>query len=171
MRGLCCSNWNRAKRTQSNGSLRRQGRRAGVHQTKSERKDERPAFEQALALCRKRKAKLVIAKLDRLSRNLVFIARLIDAGVEFIAERTRAALQAAKARGTRLGRHGAEQLAPATGPRPWNGRRHWLPWWPRSGFGASSLQEIAAGLNTRGIPTPKGGQWSVMPVKRVLERV
>ncbi len=54
-------------------------------ETESGRKDERPALDQALALCRKRKAKLVIAKLDRLSRNLAFIARLMDAGVEFIA--------------------------------------------------------------------------------------
>src|SRR5690606_12591667 len=107
-------------------------------ETESGRKDARPALDQALALCRRRKAKLVIAKLDRLSRNLAFIARLMDAGVEFVAVdnphankltihilaavaqqdravmagRTKAALQAAKARGTRLGRHGAETLAP-----------------------------------------------------------
>jgi DNA invertase Pin-like site-specific DNA recombinase len=93
----------------------------------------------ALAVCRKRKARLVIAKLDRLSRNLAFIAALMDSGVEFvavdnphatrltlhilaavaeherhmIADRTKAALQAAKARGTRLGRNGADRLAPA----------------------------------------------------------
>ena len=39
----------------------------------------------ALATCKKRKAKLVIAKLDRLSRNLAFIATLMDSGVEFVA--------------------------------------------------------------------------------------
>jgi DNA invertase Pin-like site-specific DNA recombinase len=84
----------------------------------------------ALAACKKQRAKLVIAKLDRLSRNLAFIATLMDSGVEFvavdnphankltvhilaavaqheremIAQRTRDALQAAaKARGKRLG--------------------------------------------------------------------
>ena len=88
------------------------------------KRNDRPELERALALCRKRKAKLVIAKLDRLSRNLAFIAALMDSGVEFvavdnphatrltlhilaavaeharemIAERTKAALQAAKAR-------------------------------------------------------------------------
>jgi hypothetical protein len=36
--------------------------------------------------------------------------------------------------------------------------------------GASSLREIAAGLNARGIPTMQGGAWSAMQVKRVLER-
>jgi hypothetical protein len=39
----------------------------------------------ALAVCKKQKAKLVIAKLDRLSRNLAFIATLMDSGVEFVA--------------------------------------------------------------------------------------
>ena len=103
------------------------------------KRNDRPQLELALALCRKRKARLVIAKLDRLSRNLAFIAALMDSGVEFvavdnphatrltlhilaavaeheremIAQRTKAALQAAKARGVRLGRHGADRLAPA----------------------------------------------------------
>ena len=79
-----------------------------------------------LAACKKHKAKLIIAKLDRLSRNLAFIAALMDSGVEFVAvdnphankltihilaavaqheremigQRTRDALQAAKARGS-----------------------------------------------------------------------
>jgi DNA invertase Pin-like site-specific DNA recombinase len=82
---------------------------------------------------------LVIAKLDRLSRNLAFIAALMDSAVEFVAvdyphatrltlhilaavaeherqmigDRTKAALQAAKARGIRLGGNGADRLAPA----------------------------------------------------------
>ena len=42
------------------------------------KRNDRPELERALALCRKRKAKLVIAKLDRLSRNLAFIAALMD---------------------------------------------------------------------------------------------
>jgi DNA invertase Pin-like site-specific DNA recombinase len=89
---------------------------------------DRPQLAAALAACKKRKAKLVIAKLDRLSRNLAFIATLMDSGVEFvavdnphankltihilaavaqheremIAQRTREALAAAKARGVKL---------------------------------------------------------------------
>lgn len=89
----------------------------------------RPQLAAALAACKKHKAKLVIAKLDRLSRNLAFIATVMDSGVEFIAvdnphankltvhilaavaqheremisQRTRDALKAAKARGKRLG--------------------------------------------------------------------
>ena len=45
----------------------------------------RPELARALEACRKQKAKLVIAKLDRLSRNLAFIATRMDAGVESVA--------------------------------------------------------------------------------------
>lgn len=98
-------------------------------EVESGKRSDRPELERALAACKKYKAKLVIAKLDRLSRNLAFIATLMDSGVEFIAvdnphankltihilaavaqhereiisARTSAALHAAKARGKRLG--------------------------------------------------------------------
>src|SRR6516164_4722599 len=49
------------------------------------KRNDRPELKEALDLCRKRKARLVIAKLDRLSRNLAFIATLMDSGVEFVA--------------------------------------------------------------------------------------
>jgi DNA invertase Pin-like site-specific DNA recombinase len=98
-------------------------------EVESGKRSDRPELGKALASCKKHKAKLVIAKLDRLSRNLAFIAALMDSGVEFVAvdiphantltihilaavaqhereiisARTSAALQAAKARGKRLG--------------------------------------------------------------------
>ena len=98
-------------------------------EVESGRKNDRPQIAEALAACRKEKATLVIAKLDRLSRNLAFIANLMESGVEFIAtdmphanrtmlqmmavfaeheremisKRTKEALAAAKARGVRLG--------------------------------------------------------------------
>src|SRR6185436_2438613 len=46
---------------------------------------DRPKLGQALEACRKLKAKLVSAKLDRLSRNLAFVVTLMEAGVEFLA--------------------------------------------------------------------------------------
>jgi DNA invertase Pin-like site-specific DNA recombinase len=95
----------------------------------SGKRNERPELEKALVACKRNKAKLVIAKLDRLSRNLAFIATLMDSGVEFIAvdnphankltvhilaavaqheremiaQRTKDVLQAAKSRGVVLG--------------------------------------------------------------------
>jgi DNA invertase Pin-like site-specific DNA recombinase len=97
-------------------------------EVESGKRSDRPELDKALAACKKYKAKLVIAKLDRLSRNLAFIATLMDSGEfvavdnphankltihilaavaqherEIISARTSAALQAAKARGKRLG--------------------------------------------------------------------
>src|SRR5262249_22323984 len=95
----------------------------------SGKKNERPQLALALAACRKYRAVLVIARLDRLARNLAFIANLMESGVDFVAvdmlqanrltlhiiaavaedegkrisTRTRDALAAAKKRGIRLG--------------------------------------------------------------------
>jgi DNA invertase Pin-like site-specific DNA recombinase len=98
-------------------------------EVESGKRADRPKLAQALAACRLHRAKLIIAKLDRLARNVAFISNLMEANVEFeavdfpqanrltihilsavaeheakmISERTRAALAAAKARGVRLG--------------------------------------------------------------------
>lgn len=171
---------------------------AAFTETESGRRDARPELEKALALCRKRQAKLVIAKLDRLSRNVAFIARLMEAGVEFvavdnpyattltihilaavaqheremIAERTRIALRAAKARGTRLGRHGAETLAPAYQAAAVERAQALAPVVAEiRASGEMSLRAIAAELNARDIPTTQGKTWSAMQVHRLLKRV
>jgi DNA invertase Pin-like site-specific DNA recombinase len=106
-------------------------------EVESSKHSDRPELEKALAACKKHKAKLVIAKLDRLSRNLAFIAALMESGAEFVAvdmphatkltihilaavaqheremisERTKAALQAAKKRGQRLGNPDITEVA------------------------------------------------------------
>jgi DNA invertase Pin-like site-specific DNA recombinase len=49
------------------------------------KKKDRPQLRAALQLCKKENAILVIAKLDRLSRNVAFIANLLEMDVEFIA--------------------------------------------------------------------------------------
>jgi len=54
-------------------------------EVESGKKSDRPQLARAVDACRKHKARLVIAKLDRLSRNLPFIATLMEAGVEFVA--------------------------------------------------------------------------------------
>ncbi len=98
-------------------------------EVESGRKNDRPQLAAALAACRTRRAVLLIAKLDRLARNVAFVSNLMEAGVEFVAAdmptvnkltihilaavaeeearmisaRTKAALAAAKERGVRLG--------------------------------------------------------------------
>lgn len=100
-----------------------------VIEVESGKDNDRPKLSEALAACRRKKATLLIAKIDRLSRNVAFIANLMDSKVEFracdfpnanrltvhilaavaeherkmISDRTKAALAAAKARGVVLG--------------------------------------------------------------------
>ena len=161
------------------------------------KRNARPELEKAKAACRKHKAKLVIAKLDRLSRNVAFIAALMDGNVEFVAvdnphaarltlhilaavaeheaeaisQRTIAALQAAKRRGVVLGRNGAEILAQANRAAAMKRAGQLkLVLVELSGTGMS-IRQIAAELTARGIPTPRGGKWHPQTVSRVLERV
>ena len=96
------------------------------------RSSNRPKLAEAIATCKRLQATLVIAKLDRLARNVHFISGLMESGVEFIATdnpqanklmihmlaafaehereqisiRTKDALAAAKARGAELGKNG-----------------------------------------------------------------
>jgi DNA invertase Pin-like site-specific DNA recombinase len=100
-----------------------------VVEIESGKRNDRPAIAEALRLCRLHRATLIIAKLDRLARNVHFISSLMESGVEFVAvdfpqanrltvhilaavaeheatmisARTKAALAAAKARGVKLG--------------------------------------------------------------------
>jgi len=101
-------------------------------EVESGRKKDRPQLAAALVAARAHRAILVIAKLDRLARNVHFVSGLMESGVEFVAAdmptvnrltvhilaavaeeearmisaRTKAALAAAKARGVRLGNSG-----------------------------------------------------------------
>jgi DNA invertase Pin-like site-specific DNA recombinase len=54
-------------------------------EVESGKKDKRPQLARALDRCRLTGATLVIAKMDRLSRNMAFTANLMDSGVDFVA--------------------------------------------------------------------------------------
>jgi DNA invertase Pin-like site-specific DNA recombinase len=168
----------------------------------SGRKSDRPKLQEALAACRKAKATLAIAKLDRLARSVHFISGLMESKVPFvvcdlpeatpltlhilaavaqherelISQRTKAALAAAKARGTKLGspnqpkasaagvaamKRQADERAAAVVPIIEDIRKS----------GVRTFDGIAMALNTRGIKSPRGGYWYAMSVRRYLQRV
>jgi DNA invertase Pin-like site-specific DNA recombinase len=160
--------------------------------------DRRPQLKAALAYARKHKATLVIAKLDRLARNVHFVSGLLETGVDFVAadrpdadrftlhleaalaerearvisERTKAALAAAKRRGVVLGANGrtlaVRNRAEAV--------ERVAPIAGRltalRGEGLS-LRRIASTLNAEGVSPPGaiGGVWHPATVQRALERV
>lgn len=168
-------------------------------------KASRPELAAALAACRLHRATLVIAKLDRLARNVAFIANLMDGGVEFVAcdmphanrltlhllaaiaeheremisQRTKAALQAAKARGVKLGNpNGASALlegaraaaAKSAEIRRGNAQQHAAAVAHIFDQAVSrqkyTAREIAAALNEQRIPAPRGGVWHAHQVRR-----
>ncbi|MET3410808.1 recombinase family protein [Methylobacterium sp. 1030] len=178
---------------------------AEVVEVESGKRSDRPKLAEALRLCRLHKAVLIIAKLDRLARNVAFVSALMESGVEFVAvdfpqanrltvhilaavaeheakaisERTKAALAQARARGVRLGgdrgavlSREAQTAGNAVRTAKANYRAADLLPVIRDirAAGAVTLQQVADGLNARGITTARGGQWSPIQVQRVEAR-
>jgi DNA invertase Pin-like site-specific DNA recombinase len=176
-------------------------------EVESGRKSDRPKLQEALSRCELAGAKLVIAKLDRLSRDVHFLTGLEKAGVDFVAcdlpdagrlsvhimavvaqyeaerisERTKDALKAAKARGTKLGNpNGAKHLIgkgntnavtaiKARATKNATKLIHEVQRIQSEGF--ITLKTIANKLNERGILTPRRKQWHPQSVKRLLMRL
>ena len=53
-------------------------------ETESGKKSERPKLTEAIGMCRKTGATLIVAKLDRLSRNVAFTSRFLESDVEIV---------------------------------------------------------------------------------------
>jgi DNA invertase Pin-like site-specific DNA recombinase len=183
-------------------------------EVESGKRSDRPELARALAHARRGKATLCVAKLDRLARNVEFLARVMNSEVDFVAcdnpaanrltlhilaavaeaeakaisERTKAALQAAKARGVKLG---------SARPGHWNGREEarlaglakargvavkvrtkrateayadLLPAVTELRGEGLSFQAIADELNGQGHTTRRGKPWNAVQVLRVLAR-
>ncbi|MDP2852125.1 MAG: recombinase family protein [Gallionella sp.] len=161
--------------------------------------DRRPQLKAAIDACKKQKATLIIAKLDRLARNVHFISGLLESGVDFvcadmpqankvmlqmysvmaewerdqISARTKAALQAAKARGVILGAAGATNLKPNIEARQKaadefaNKLKGIIEGMKAQGL---SQRAMLGELNGLGIKTAKGGEWSLVQLQRVMAR-
>ncbi|GAN52304.1 resolvase domain-containing protein [Methylobacterium sp. ME121] len=176
-------------------------------EVESGKRDDRPELMKAVEACRLYGARLVIAKLDRLSRDAHFLLGLEKAGVDFvcadmpnanrltvgimamvaeeerrmISERTRAALAAAKARGTKLGGfrgHVATDAAREAGRATISARAKAQATRlapiiaDLRAAGVTSASGIARALTERGIPTARGADvWAAAQVARVLTRL
>lgn len=165
---------------------------------------DRPGLMKAIATCRKEKATLIVAKLDRLSRNVKNFLEIIDTGInvrfidfpdvdpstaegrlmltqicafaEFeakkISARTKAALAVAKQRGVVLG---------ATGPQNLKGnieeRQEKADGFAEklrgviAGMKGKTQREMVEELNSLGVKTARGGEWSLIQLQRVLKRL
>lgn len=162
--------------------------------------DERPQLAEALKLVRATGAELLVSKLDRLSRDVAFIATLIkDKKVRlrvaqmpnadpfqlhlyaalaeqerrFISERTKAALKAAKERGVRLGglRDKTMKRNEALKVNAQVEAQRVLKIIGPLRAAGETLTAIAETLEDMGVKTSRGGRWSATQVMRVLERV
>jgi DNA invertase Pin-like site-specific DNA recombinase len=156
--------------------------------------DRRPKLAEAVKHARKLEGPIVVAKLDRLSRDVNFISGLMTHKVPFvtvelgadtdpfllhlfaalaererrvIGERTRIALRAAKARGVKLGGTNARSIANRDEAQQRADKLRPI---------LGSLKDLSASaaaseLNRRQVPTPKGGRWHALTVIRLRKRL
>lgn len=159
----------------------------------------RPQLAAALAECRRRKCPLGVAKLDRLSRDVAFISRLMAERIQFvvaelgvnadpftlhiyaalaeqerryISARTKSALKAAKEmRGIKLGNPRLAEVNERNRSEAEAFARSVLPMIERAkGEGVKTLADIADKLNDWAVPAARGGRWSPTTVSRILKR-
>ena len=169
-------------------------------EVESGKNNHRPKLAEALAHAKREGATLLIAKLDRLARNVAFIANLLEANVpitcadmpeadrtmlqmmsvfaEFegrrISERTKAALAVAKARGVKLGSPNPHAGGKAAG----EARRgktaaiagEAMPIIKTLRQSGVSFAKIATTLNDARIPSAMGGLWHSTSVRNLVNR-
>ncbi|MEX3314766.1 recombinase family protein [Sulfitobacter sp. PS-8MA] len=159
----------------------------------SGKRDDRAELWNAINLVKKTRSKLLTPKLDRFSRKVSFISRIIDQGIELavcehpnvstfflhllacfaeeerrqISERTKAALRAAKKRGTVLGRN-AQALAAQRRLEKQEFFETVRAEFERAIADDGSFSGAARLLNDRGVKTAKGGKWYPQTVKNYL---
>jgi len=161
-------------------------------EVESGKRKDRPQLAKAIAACKKHKAKLIIAKLDRLARNVHLISGLMESKVDFvccdmpnanrltvhilaavaeheremIVQRTKEGLAAAKARGAVLGN---PELAAANHAAARERAAALQPVFAE--LADLSATACAKALNARGVATAAGGKWHAKSVLRVRERL
>lgn len=160
--------------------------------------EKRPGLRDAVALAKKRRATLLIAKLDRLARNVHFVSGLMETGVPFrccdfptadktmlhiyaamaehegrrISQRISEALQAKKRAGKPVGNPAS--LQPLNGKRAQEAAAYAETLRPMlDAFTAQQMtqRDMVDALNSAGVKTPRGGTWGLIQLQRVLSRL
>jgi len=157
----------------------------------------RPELQSALELCRRKRATLVIAKLDRLARNVHFISGLLESNVNFVAVdqptkdrfmlhlqaafaeeearkisvRTKEALAAAKRRGVEIGATGRARAKQYKREAVQRAQEIRLLVEELHANGFTEVRQVRDELNRRGIPSPGGAKWHIPTVHRTLKRL
>lgn len=168
-----------------------------VIEVESGKKNNRPKLAEAIAECKRYNAVLLIAKLDRLARNVYFISGLMESGVEFVAAdnphanklmlhllaafaehereqislRTKQALAAAKKRGVKLGEH-AKPLESRNATRADIHAQMLRPILEEIiSRGYFTYRDITGQVNDAGYRTPKGRPYSAATIYNVIKRL
>jgi len=161
-------------------------------------RNRRPQLQAALERCRLKKATLLIARLDRLARNVAFISNLMESRVDFVAadmpeanrltihilaavaeyeqelisKRTKAALEVTKQRGTRLGNPNpipaSKKATAALKTQTIEYHATVRPLILELQKQGYTLSATAKELNKRHVPTARGGLWYAATVKNIL---
>lgn len=166
-------------------------------EVESRRKKNRPQLEQALKLCKQKKAVLITAKLGRLARNINFVSGLQESKIEFVAcdkpqankmmiqllavfaeyerdmigQHIKDALAQKKAQGVKLGTTG-KYRAEENKQQAQAFADDLEPLLAEmKGEGVTKVCDIVRELNRREIPTAKGGRWHRTTVYKLLEKV
>ncbi len=169
-------------------------------EVESGKNNHRPILKKALFQCRRKQATLLVAKLDRMSRKVNFIADLMESGIDFraidmptgekfivhimaavaeyereqISKRTALALQAAKARGVELGWHGRHVQSKRNRELS---RGFALEMQPTIAClkeeGVKTIRAITDELNRLQIPTYRddGSKWHVSTVHKIVNLI
>lgn len=167
-------------------------------ETESGKRNARPQLAAALKRCRKEKATLILATLDRLARKVAFVASLMESKTPFvladmpqagpfeihiraamaeeegrkISERTRRALAVAKMRGTKLGNPQLDQLnSKSMKAADVFALSMASTIAELRGQGYSTYEALKDELNRRGVPTARGGKWHEPTVQRLENRL
>lgn len=170
---------------------------AFVETESGKRAANRPELQAALELCRRTKSTLLIAKLDRLGRNVHFISGLLESGVDFIAVdapskdrfmlhvqaafaeeetrrislRTKEALAAAKRRGVIIGATGRVLALRHAAEAQQRAHGYETLFRQLAAKGVRTTKGFRDALNSLGVPGPGGGRWHVPTVWKSLLRL